>query len=131
VCGPGPPASGRWQERRALVVRVAEPAVDGRADRAAIEMVAAAVGLPASPVRITAGAAVRRKVVEVDDDGTELDDHWDQLLADPWADDHRRHHGRGAGLGRVAARAGRPGEQWSIRPQTLPPDGDGGSASGG
>ncbi len=50
----------------ALVVRVREPAADGRANAAAIGALAAAFGVPRTAVRIVSGGASRRKVVDVD-----------------------------------------------------------------
>ena len=60
----------------ALVVRVREPATDGRANRAVVEAVAGALGVARGAVRITAGASSRRKVVEVDGDETSLASVW-------------------------------------------------------
>lgn len=50
----------------ALVVRVAPPAVDGRATEAALAAVAEALGVRRSAVRLVTGATSRTKVVEVD-----------------------------------------------------------------
>ncbi|HEU5420444.1 MAG TPA: DUF167 domain-containing protein [Streptosporangiaceae bacterium] len=49
----------------ALVVRVSERAVDGRATAAALAAVAAAFGLRARAVTLVTGAASRTKIVEV------------------------------------------------------------------
>ena len=49
----------------ALVVRVRERAVDGRATEAALTTVAAAFGVPRRAVTLVAGAASRTKTVEV------------------------------------------------------------------
>ena len=51
----------------ALVVRVAERAVDGRATEAALTAVADALGLRRRQVALVTGATSRTKVVEVDD----------------------------------------------------------------
>ncbi len=51
-----------------LVVRVRQPATDGRANRGVVEAVAAALGVAKGDVRISAGASSRRKVIEVDGD---------------------------------------------------------------
>lgn len=51
----------------ALVVRVTQPAVDGRATAAALEAVARALGLRPRQVRLVSGATSRTKVVEVPD----------------------------------------------------------------
>jgi uncharacterized protein len=66
----------------ALVVRVHEPAVDGRANRAVVEALAAALGVPRRTVRVVSGATSRRKVVDVDGDEDSLGDAWARLEAD-------------------------------------------------
>ena len=48
----------------ALVVRVTERAVDGRATEAALAAVAAALGLPRRDVTLVAGAAGRTKILD-------------------------------------------------------------------
>jgi hypothetical protein len=48
-----------------LVVHVGVPAVDGRANLATIQAVAAAFGVRRRDVRVVAGATSRNKVVEV------------------------------------------------------------------
>ncbi|MCL2393449.1 MAG: DUF167 domain-containing protein [Acidimicrobiaceae bacterium] len=48
-----------------LVVRVSERAVDGRANRACVAALAAALGIRAREIKIVAGAASRTKLVEV------------------------------------------------------------------
>ena len=63
-----------------LVVAVREPATDGRANRAVIEAVATALGVPRGTVRIASGLASRRKVVEVDGDDAALAAAWDRLV---------------------------------------------------
>jgi len=50
----------------ALVVRVREHAVDGRATAAALRALATAFGVRAQAVRLVTGATSRTKVVEVD-----------------------------------------------------------------
>jgi uncharacterized protein YggU (UPF0235/DUF167 family) len=50
----------------ALVVRVQERAVDGRATAAALRAVAEAVGVPRRSVRLVSGATSRTKVFEID-----------------------------------------------------------------
>jgi uncharacterized protein len=52
----------------ALVVRVAAPAVDGRATEAALVAVASALGVRRRDVALVSGATNRTKVVEVPDD---------------------------------------------------------------
>jgi uncharacterized protein (TIGR00251 family) len=51
-------------------IRLAAPPVDGAANAALVEFVAARLGVAKSRVRIVAGLASRRKVVEID--GTTL-----------------------------------------------------------
>ncbi len=62
-----------------LVVRVREPATDGRANRAVVDALAAALGVARREVRIAGGAASRRKLVEVDGDDAALGATWDRL----------------------------------------------------
>jgi hypothetical protein len=62
-----------------LVVAVREPATDGRANKAVVEAVAAALGVARAEVRIAGGAASRRKLVEVDGDDAALAEAWDRL----------------------------------------------------
>lgn len=60
---------GRYgdQEPPVLVVRVAAPAVDGRANRAVIDALATALHVRRNRVRIVSGESTRTKVVEVTD----------------------------------------------------------------
>jgi uncharacterized protein YggU (UPF0235/DUF167 family) len=50
----------------ALVVRVVEPADAGRANRAALVAIAAALGVPRRAVTLVSGATARRKIIEID-----------------------------------------------------------------
>ncbi len=64
----------------ALVVRVRERAVDGRATSAALKALADALGVRSADVRLVTGAASRTKLVEVPDEVAGryrvlLDDH--------------------------------------------------------
>jgi len=61
------------------VVAVREPATDGRANRAVVEAVAAALGVARAQVRIAGGAASRHKLVEVDGDDAMLAEAWERL----------------------------------------------------
>jgi uncharacterized protein len=61
-----------------LVVRVAAPATDGKANAAVVEALAAALGVHSRAVRLIAGASSRSKVVEVDGVGQS---HVDELMA--------------------------------------------------
>lgn len=58
-----------WREgpsgSRALQVSVREPAEDGRANRAVIELIAELVGVPRAEVEIVRGAGSRDKVVSI------------------------------------------------------------------
>jgi uncharacterized protein (TIGR00251 family) len=49
----------------ALKVRVTAPPVDGRANAAAIELLAAELGVPASTIAVVAGATARRKRLRI------------------------------------------------------------------
>jgi uncharacterized protein len=64
------PRSGRTSvggnHNGALVVRVREPAADGRANEAAMRALAAALGVPRRTITLVSGATARSKVVEVD-----------------------------------------------------------------
>jgi uncharacterized protein YggU (UPF0235/DUF167 family) len=66
------PGSGRTQVggryADALVVRVTERAVDGRATEGALSALAEALGVRAADVRLVTGRTSRTKVVEVPDD---------------------------------------------------------------
>lgn len=53
----------------ALLVRVREKAVDGRATAAALRALADALGLRIADVRLVSGATSRTKIVEVPDAG--------------------------------------------------------------
>ena len=58
---------GRYgaSEPPVLVVRVTAPAVDGKANEAVLESVAAAFGIPRRDARVASGAHSRTKVVEL------------------------------------------------------------------
>jgi uncharacterized protein YggU (UPF0235/DUF167 family) len=57
---------GRYED--ALVVRVSERAVDGKATEGALRALADALGVRRADVRLVTGATSRTKVVEVDSD---------------------------------------------------------------
>ncbi len=77
------PGSGRTvvggRHDDALVVRVAERAVDGRATEAALRALAEALGVRRRDVRLVTGATSRTKLVEVP---ATVADRVHQLLAD-------------------------------------------------
>lgn len=50
----------------ALKIRLAAPPVDGKANAALVEFVAARLGLPKSAVRLVGGQSSRRKILELD-----------------------------------------------------------------
>ena len=49
-----------------IKIRVAAPAMENAANHALTEFIAARLGLPRRSVRVTAGAASRRKVLEIE-----------------------------------------------------------------
>jgi len=57
--------AGYHEWRRSIGCRVSAPALEGRANKAVIRVVAEALGLPASSVSILSGAASSRKRVLV------------------------------------------------------------------
>jgi len=63
----------------AVKIRLAAPPVDGAANVELVRFVAERLGVPRAAVRIAAGAASRRKVVEVD--GVDADAVRSALLA--------------------------------------------------
>jgi uncharacterized protein len=50
----------------AVKIRLAAPPVDGAANTALVEFIAARVGVAKSRVRVVSGQASRRKIVEID-----------------------------------------------------------------
>lgn len=79
-----PRVGGAWQgtEPPALEVAVAARAVDGRANDAVVDAVAAALGVRRSDVSIVAGRTSRTKVLEVVGDDPAVAERLDGLLAD-------------------------------------------------
>ena len=69
---------GAYGDPPALVVAVTEPAVDGRANEAAVRALAEALGVPRSRVEIVGGHVARTKIIRVDDSG--IDVRWTALL---------------------------------------------------
>jgi uncharacterized protein YggU (UPF0235/DUF167 family) len=65
------------------MVAVTAPAVGGQATDAAIRAVAAALGLPASRVRLRSGATSRDKLLSVDDPPADLSARVAALRGDP------------------------------------------------
>lgn len=66
----------------ALVVRVTQAAVDGRATSAALEAVAEALGVRRGDVRLLRGATSRDKVVAIDNPGPGVAERLAALMAD-------------------------------------------------
>jgi uncharacterized protein (TIGR00251 family) len=58
-------AIGTWREDGTLTVRVTAPPVEGRANAAVGALLAAALGVPASAVRVVHGEHGRDKLVRV------------------------------------------------------------------
>ena len=65
----------------ALVVRVTQPAVDGRATEAALAAIAEALGVRRGDVRLVRGATSRDKIVAIDDSSAELRGRLAELMA--------------------------------------------------
>jgi hypothetical protein len=74
---------GRWDGPRgpALVVAVRARSVDGKANAAVLEAVAAVFGLPKAVVELVSGHRGRDKVLELDGDATAVDARLAELLA--------------------------------------------------
>jgi uncharacterized protein (TIGR00251 family) len=66
----------------ALVVRVTQAAVDGRATSAALEAVAEALGVRRGDVRLVRGATSRDKVVAISNPGPEVAELLAGLMAE-------------------------------------------------
>lgn len=72
---------GTWGDERALNVSVQEKAIDGKANRAALELLATVLGVNKRQLQIVSGATHRTKLVEVVDPPDDLGDrleHWRQ-----------------------------------------------------
>ena len=61
----------------ALIVRIRERAIGGKATAAALTALAAALHVPASEVRLVSGATSRTKIVDIPDNAS---DRFTQLL---------------------------------------------------
>jgi uncharacterized protein (TIGR00251 family) len=59
-----------WEADGTLVLKIHEPPVDGRANKAVIERVAELYGIAKSAVRIASGETARTKRVEIPDGST-------------------------------------------------------------
>ena len=62
---PGSTSEGISREGNSFIVKVKEPPREGRANQAAIKLLAAYFGVPQSQVRILSGHRSRNKVVEI------------------------------------------------------------------
>lgn len=69
---------GTWGDNGPLNVWVSKPAVDGAANRAAVEILAAALKLHKRQLEIVAGHTARTKTVEVSDPPADLDQRLDR-----------------------------------------------------
>ena len=67
----------------ALVVRVREPAVDGRATEATLRALAVALGVRRGALRLVTGAGARHKVIDVEGDAAVLGPRLAALRAGP------------------------------------------------
>jgi uncharacterized protein (TIGR00251 family) len=76
---------GRWDGRggTALVVAVAAPAVDGKANAAVLAALAVAFGVRASRLAIVTGERGRDKLVELRDPPADAEARLGALLANP------------------------------------------------
>lgn len=74
---------GAYGDPPALIVAVTEPAVDGRANAAAVRALAEELGLPRGSVGIVSGQTARTKVVRIDDPPPDVDTRWTALLEQP------------------------------------------------
>lgn len=74
---------GSYDGGAVLVVRVAAPAVDGRATEAALAALADAFDVPRRSVSLVHGQASRTKVVELTGDTSLLSRRLAELLGDP------------------------------------------------
>ena len=62
---PGSTSEGISREGNSFIVKVKEPPKEGRANQAAIKLLAAYFGVPQSQVRILSGHQSRNKVIEI------------------------------------------------------------------
>lgn len=69
---------GTWGEDGPLNVWVSKPAVDGAANRAALEIVASALQIPKRQLEIVAGHTARIKTIEVIDPPDDFDQRLDR-----------------------------------------------------
>lgn len=75
----GDGVGGTWGEEEALNVSVRAKAIDGKANAAALELLATVLGVRKRQLRVVSGATHRTKVVEVEDPPDDLDQrltHW-------------------------------------------------------
>jgi uncharacterized protein YggU (UPF0235/DUF167 family) len=69
---------GTWGENGPLNVWVSKPAVDGAANRAAVDIVASALKIPRRQLEIVAGHTARVKTIEVSNPPDDLDQRLDR-----------------------------------------------------
>ncbi|NNE94691.1 MAG: DUF167 domain-containing protein [Acidimicrobiales bacterium] len=74
---------GTWGPADALVVSVTDPAVDGRANRAVLKLLASALHVRPRQLSIASGAHHRSKVIELSDPPPGTRDRLEHLRVDP------------------------------------------------
>jgi hypothetical protein len=72
---------GSYGPEGRLVVVVQAPAVDGRANKAVVEALAAELGVRGRQLRVVSGDTARNKTVAVADAPPDIEERWQALLS--------------------------------------------------